>query len=166
MKTCSKCRKDMPKALFRRNRCTKDGLTYWCKKCIDEADKKTRRQRDARYRLKYPEETKAKSASLQKAKRDLYVANRRASYMLDSAKHIERADRRQGRLKGAKSLPPAFQAEIDGMYFFCRIFRGFEVDHIIPLNGKRISGLHVPENLQVLTTRENRSKGNRWIEHD
>ena len=36
-----------------------------------------------------------------------------------------------------------------------------EVDHIIPLAGLNVSGLHVPQNLQVIPAHINRRKGNR-----
>jgi 5-methylcytosine-specific restriction endonuclease McrA len=42
--------------------------------------------------------------------------------------------------------------------------KGLTVDHIYPLRGALVSGLHVANNLQLLTQTENSSKGNRLLE--
>ena len=41
--------------------------------------------------------------------------------------------------------------------------KGYEVDHIIPLQGKNVSGLHIETNLQYLPMLENRVKSNKFI---
>lgn len=55
--------------------------------------------------------------------------------------------------------------EMESVYKYCSALRkiglDYEVDHIVPMQGQFVSGLHVPWNLQILTGKENSSKGNR-----
>lgn len=41
----------------------------------------------------------------------------------------------------------------------------FSVDHIIPLRGDKVSGLHVHENLRIIRAADNSRKGNSVVEH-
>lgn len=40
--------------------------------------------------------------------------------------------------------------------------RVYVVDHVVPVNGVLVCGLHVKENLQIITRKENGTKGNEW----
>ena len=60
--------------------------------------------------------------------------------------------------------------EIQSIYSYCKslnkIGLKFHVDHIVPLHGDVVSGLHVPWNLQVIPALENIRKNNSWkVEH-
>lgn len=62
-----------------------------------------------------------------------------------------------------KWLTEAQHQEIKNWYTKA-VEQGKEVDHIVPLKGKTVCGLHVPWNMQLLTRLENLSKGNRMTE--
>lgn len=74
---------------------------------------------------------------------------------------VERA-RRNARRSRMKLATPAWadMAAIRKFYEACP--PGQEVDHALPLKGRRVSGLHVLENLQYLAIQANRRKLNRF----
>ena len=61
---------------------------------------------------------------------------------------------------GDQLIAKTFAKEIKAFYRGCP--KGYHVDHIIPLRGKTVNGLHVPWNLQYLPAEENAKKGNRF----
>ncbi len=68
----------------------------------------------------------------------------------------------EARRRAAKSqaTPPwAYLEKIKQIYLNCP--EGYDVDHIIPLRGKNVRGLHVEYNLQYLPHDVNVKKGNR-----
>jgi hypothetical protein len=110
-------------------------------------------------------------AKFRDANRDLCAARSKQSRKKNLAHYAARAS--EGRAIKFRATPawltPIQMAQIHAMYevaAMCSVQTGIKhhVDHIIPLNGKTVTGLHVPWNLRVIPAQENISKSNRILE--
>ena len=76
--------------------------------------------------------------------------------------HTQRAVTAKYRASQLKATPKfANLKKIKEIYKNCP--KGYHVDHIVPLQGKEVCGLHVEYNLQYLTKSENLSKSNIFV---
>lgn len=143
-----------------------------CKECLREAS--------IRWRLRHPDRARKRSRDWDRKNRELVNARRqirrdekglsinqvlREWRARNPEKVKEYAARHGARIMAERRAhtPKWVDREaLKAIYAECP--PGYEVDHIVPILGKNFSGLHVPWNLQYLTVRENRSKGNRLSE--
>jgi len=73
---------------------------------------------------------------------------------------LKEANRRARKLQATPSW--ANMEKIKEIYLNCP--KGYHVDHIIPLKGNTVCGLHVENNLQYLKATENIRKGNKFCQ--
>lgn len=109
------------------------------------------------YAFKYKEENKEKLAKYRKEyktinrdKVNATNAKRRASRLLRTPQWLT-----------DKHIEMIVYIYNDAMNKTCLTGINHHVDHIVPLQGKTVSGLHVPWNLQILPEHENISKSNK-----
>lgn len=134
------------------------------RKKMREYYERTRDERKAYDRRRYAENKEKRQAyvrawraanpdKVKKSIRSWVDKNREKKYNLCKMRH--------SRFKQSmpKWLTQAQKSEILDMYKNCP--EGYQVDHIVPINGKNVRGLHVPWNLQYLTASENSRKGNK-----
>jgi bifunctional N-acetylglucosamine-1-phosphate-uridyltransferase/glucosamine-1-phosphate-acetyltransferase GlmU-like protein len=165
-KFCASCKSSKQIFDFTKDAQKSDGLSSYCKECSrkkqnekyaknHERKNKSRNglstQNPAEYSKIWTSENKELASSYYKKYRKNNAPKVRATNMDQYTKR---------RNRNLDWLNQAHKAEIEGMYFFCQVFKDFQVDHIVPLMGEEVSGLHAPWNLQVITGKENRVKSN------
>jgi hypothetical protein len=142
---------------------SKDGYQSHCKVCDNarvkawglnnpEKVKKHSKKADANKYLKNKKVIAARNKQWKKAnpaKMMVIDARRRAARMQRTPKWLSEFD----------------LLAIECKYSVCAMLNKYgsqkhHVDHIIPLQGKTVSGLHVPSNLQIIPEADNLAKGN------
>ena len=162
-------------------RYTNNAMCTVCSKKYARAYEEPKEKKQARYlrnrdailenKKRYYEENKedirAKQLEYFKANKEhLYAMNKQ--WRENNPDKVKEASVRN-RYRRYRAIPSWLtdeqQQQINNIYKECKemtMQTGIEhhVDHIIPIHGKTVSGLHVPENLQILTASENCSKKN------
>lgn len=108
------------------------------------------------YRIKNLDKIRAQDAAVARRRRKLKLVVPRKDQSLQSS--FRRAAKQNA---SPQWLTKAQRAEIKRIYQNCPA--GHHVDHIVPLRGRTVSGLHVPWNLQYLPAQENLKKGNKLM---
>jgi len=148
----------------------KDGYCNYCKSCNKEY-RLSRRDHYVNLCLKWRQDNQDKvketNAQYRKDNPDRVKAMQKAWRKQNPSKC--RALNRKYEQRKAKACPtwltPEQLSEIQQYYWLAKDLQSvtgevYHVDHIVPLKGKNVCGLHVPWNLQVLPADINMSKGN------
>jgi hypothetical protein len=129
---------------------------------IKHRDARIRRQRE--YNEANREEINRKARDFARDNPEVIKQRARKHYEANRAKIIERARIREADLAD-RTVPWRNQEEIEEIYRQAAILSEasgvpMEVDHIIPLRGENVSGLHHEDNLLIMPRRNNRAKSN------
>lgn len=161
-KKCTKCGQNKDISAFNKGQAYADGYHTWCKFCKNESRKKhpdtyqnwVESNRDVSNAIK----SKYVSSSPDKVNE-----SKRKWSKANNKKVLAKTRKYQAsKLKATPSwLTKAQIDEMTALYESCP--QGYHVDHIVPLQGKTVRGLHVPWNLRIIPASENQKKHNKLI---
>ena len=178
MKTCIRCHQEKPESDFGNCGMRKSGLLSWCKECEAARCKAKYERRKEAHLAKGKEWRDANKEKFQESIEEWRKANPGRMQFL----YKDWAQRNKDKVNAKwmkrdaakKNRTPSWLTD-DDLWMIEQVYDiaalrtkmlgiDFHVDHIVPLQGKTVSGLHVPWNLQVITAKENQMKSNQLTE--
>lgn len=141
-KKCTSCKEDLNLLSFGKNKKTKDGLQSICKTCTNSFVKG--------WRNRNLEKARACTKKWRSEHKEYDVAKTANRKALKVSATPAWADK--GKIRTEYVLAQ-WCTDVMGM--------AYHVDHIVPLQGKTVCGLHVEANLRVIPAVENISKSNK-----
>ena len=175
-KSCAKCGIDKPTSEFVLRNAGTGATRSECKACQSIA-RAARKEKTTAYNKAYHE---ANREEMSKRNREYHEKNRdrlntlclkrnMGRYYSDTAYQTRVLSDGAASRAPSKNFVPSWadMASIESIYAYAASLRAtglvVEVDHIVPIKSKLVCGLHVHENLQVLTKTDNAKKKNmRW----
>ena len=173
-KVCPRCDTEKTSKDFYRVPSRKDNLDSHCKVCKSELNKAYRESNPEKTKLRWKEWSSNNKERLLNSKKE-YRDTNKEQVRLSQKKYRENnkhkvlsknAKRRADKLERTPDwLTKEHLEEIENFYWLAKDLEQingepYHVDHIVPLKGVNVSGLHVPWNLQVLPAEHNLKKGN------
>lgn len=163
MKFCSKCNEEKSFDLFNKNKTRVDGLQAYCKQCRNIIQKE--------YRKNNAELVNTKAKIYRNKNKEMHL-NALKNYRGSEKGKVKRAFIQMNRKANQLKRTPKWLTEdekwlIQEAYHLASLrtkATGFQwhVDHVVPMQGALVSGLHCPENLRVIPGVENLTKNNSW----
>lgn len=153
MKTCLICQETKSYAHFSLSPKGRGGWHPWCVDCTKEY-----------YRSRYRNGVGTRSYTRKSSAVILpYTAPTPVAAQIEAEPGYRRAELTWRKLLKEGCIPPWVEfRDTVPLYVLANKF-GMSVDHVVPLHGKDVCGLHVPWNLQLLTRRENSKKGRKLV---
>ena len=166
-KVCTTCRQEKLLSYFSPRKGRPSGRHYSCKSCLALRAKEQRKNKPATEEQKelarirsifWREENPERNKQIKSSWRLLNLDVKNAT---NKRRELEKLNRTPAWLTKEQ------EKEILSFYWLAKDLKSvsgeeYHVDHIVPLQGKTVCGLHVPWNLQILPKDINLSKGNRF----
>lgn len=159
MKYCNCCKQTLELSSFSKDKTKPDNLKIYCRSCSN-AKKKA-------WSIKNKEKVQAYDKEWQASNKHKKNANYK-KWQQTNKEEVNTYNSYRRALKYNATPAWANQEKIKAFYtvakFFTDLSGGYvqhHVDHIVPLRGKNVCGLHVENNLQVLMAQDNLKKGNK-----